>query len=201
MVTSVKGANSSQTVYMVPFAYIWSPSGGLVPFEEGQESRRGPRDQGQRVALFAGIFYLEAYPDESDGFLERELCESPPRHFGGLREAAPSLRLAAEGDALDAAISQRTFHEGGRAPDAGPGRVDRQVPQGTSGSGQVRLLKQADRVLRGHRASRRALRPHRVHGGISLRHAVGCDPGGIQGEVRSRHQAVSAGATEWRLSG
>jgi hypothetical protein len=43
MVTFVKGANPSRTVYMVPFAYMWSPSGGLIPFEEGQEARRGPR--------------------------------------------------------------------------------------------------------------------------------------------------------------
>jgi hypothetical protein len=78
MDTSVKGANSSQTVYMVPFVYIWSPSGGLVPFEEDQKSRRGPRGPRQKGALFVGIFSFEAYPDELDGLPER-VCVSLSR--------------------------------------------------------------------------------------------------------------------------
>lgn len=56
MVTSVKEANVSQTIYMVPFAYIWSPSGVLVPFEEGQESRRGPRGPMVESGILRGKF-------------------------------------------------------------------------------------------------------------------------------------------------
>jgi hypothetical protein len=48
----------------------------------------------QRVVLFVEIFF-EVYPDELDVLLERELCKSPPRHLGGLRETEPSRRLAA----------------------------------------------------------------------------------------------------------